>query len=511
MSESDLHPTPREAPPQWRGIVLGLLFGCGGLYFGIYGYQIVQVLHWSTTSLQLGSVLVLFVVIALAAPLRKRLRLQPSELLVIFTITTIATSIGGHGMMGYLIPMLPSAKYYASPENRWDTLFEHVPRWLTVNDPYVVDAFYEANGTLYSIETLSAWAVPLTFWLAFTMLMVIGTWALCNIVSEQWISRERLTFPLAQLPLAMAGARRYEGFWRNRFMWVGFAIPMVLQSMNFLNYLYPSVPSIWLKARPVARNLGAMPWAVIRPLHIAFYPFVIGVVFLLSLETSLSCWLFFWVTKLEKLICVIVGLGASREGWGQLPLLNQQGTGALLAIAVSALLLTWKGIREGGSRDRVDGVQVMSGKSSIMLLVCVLGALVLMCRAAGLPIILATSFFVLRWLIALAWARVAAETGTGWTAQGTGTIQHMMIATMGTRPIRASALPMFATFDNFDVYADSRAVQLLASHKFREIGSIPRAHLRNAVVIGIIVTVLWSAWVHLDIYYRHGGAMARMR
>jgi len=480
----------------------------------MHGYQIVQVLHWSTTSLQLGSVLVLFFVVVLAAPFgrwRERLRLRPSELLIIFTISTITTGIGGHGMMGYTIPMLPAARYYATPENNWESLFQHVPRWLTVNDPVAVEAFYEANGTLYSIATLRAWAVPLSFWLLFTTLMVLGTWAVCNLVSEQWVSRERLTFPLAQLPLAMAGAGPYGGFWSRRLMWLGFAIPMVLQSLNFVNYLYPTVPTVWLKARPVARSLAAMPWAAARPLHIAFYPFVIGVVFMLSLETSLSCWLFYWIAKAERVLCAAVGLRSSGTGAGQLPLINQQGTGALLTLAIMALLLTWRSMRQSAEADRAEGVQVVSTKVSVAVLTIALAGLVGLSRMAGLPVIVGVVFFALRWLIAVAWARAAAETGTGWTAQDTATIQHLMIAVAGTRIIPGQGLPMFATFDNFDVYGDSRAVQLLASHKYREMAGIPRAHLRNATMVGIIGSVLWTAWTHLDIYYRHGGAMAKMR
>jgi len=500
-------------PSGWRSLVIGLAFGCGGFYFGMYGYQIVQVLHWSTTSLQMGSVLVLFLVVALTAPLRfvaARLRLRPWELLIIFIISTVFTSVGAHGMMGYLIPMLPSLQYYATPENNWESFFQYVPWWLTVHDHSAVKAFYEANGTLYSMATLRAWVVPLAFWLPFTALIVLGEWAICNLVSEQWVSRERLTFPLAQLPLAMASAGPYKGLWANRLMWVGFAIPVVLQSMNFLNYLYPSVPTVWLKARPVATSLTAMPWAAMRPLYIAFYPFVIGIVFLLSLETSLSCWLFYWITRAERVVAVAMGLQAGGEGINQLPLINQQGTGALLAIAAAALLLTFRSIRKS-RLEQPEGVQVISSRSSLTVFGVALVGLVGMSWISGLPIIFGLSFFLLRWLIALAWARVAAETGCGWTDQSHATIYEAIIAFTGTTALRPTALPMFATFDNFDVYADSRTVQLLTAHKFSEIAGIPRRHLRNAVLVAVGVSVLWTAWVHLDIYYRHGAAMAVMR
>jgi hypothetical protein len=481
----------------------------------MHGYLIAQVLHWSTTSLQLGSVLVLFLVVALAAPLRllsARLRLAPWELLIIFTIATIVTSIGAHGMMGYLIPMLPGATYYATPENKWETLFKDIPTWLTVNDPRAVKAFYEATGTLYSAETLRAWALPLLFWLPFVVLLVLGEWAIINAVSEQWVTRERLIFPLAQLPIAMCGAGPATEFWRSRLMWTGFAVPMVLQSMNFIHFLYPPVPGVWLKARPVATGLGGMPWAAIRPLYVAFYPFVIGVVFLLSVETSLSCWFFFWVSKLESVLCAMAGIGPSgAEGVDQLPLIYEQGTGGLLAISITALLLTWRSIKRAGSARRAEGVQVISSRGSLLLLGAALAGLVTMCWWAGLPPWVSATYFVIWWLISLAWARVSAETGSAVNWLIGATAQRTLLACTGTSAIRAAGLPMFATLDTFEDYSDSRSVQLLAAYKFRELGAIPRRHLRNAVLVAVLVAVIFTAWTHLDIYYRYGGAMARVR
>jgi len=506
----------QESVPQWRALAIGLAFGLGGLYFGMYGYQIAQVLHWSTTSLQMGSILVLFLAVllfALLGRLWRGFRLQTSELLIIFIMSTVTTAVGCHGMWGHLVPMMPAIKYYATSENNWLELLDSVPPWLTVNDYSVIQPFYEGNGGLYRLATLQAWAAPLAFWIVFTTLMVVGTWALTNLVSEQWVSRERLTFPLAQLPLAMSGGRQAKDFWGNRLMWAGFAIPMVLQSFNFVNYLYPSFPTIWLKARPVGRSITAMPWAAVRPLNIAFYPFVIGLAYMLSTETSLSCWLFYWVSKLEYVVCAALGLGRgyAGQGIGQLPLVNQQGTGALLTLAAAALLVTWRGVRRSATADRPAGVQVASSHTSLIVVGAALLFLVAMTSTMGLPAVIGTAYFLLRWLIGLAWARVSAETGSPWTFNSHAGIQSMLVTFTGTGVMPQSALPMFATFYTFDNYSDSRAVQLIATHKFREEGGIPRDRLRNAVLVGIVASIIGAAWVHLDIYYRHGAAMAVVR
>lgn len=516
QSQEKVSPSQAEQPTvqQWRALTIGLIFALGGLYFGMYGYQIAQVLHWSTTSLQMGSVLILFVVVALFAVLGRLwriLNLRTPELLIIFIISTVTTAVGCHGMWGHVVPLMPAIQYYATPENEWLDLLRDVPPMLTVNDYAVVQAFYEGTGSLYRPEVLTAWATPVAFWVLLTTLMVLGSWALTNLVSEQWVSRERLTFPVAQLPLAMTGAQMAGQFWTDRLMWIGFGLPMILQSFNFINYLYPPFPTIWLKARPVGRSITQMPWAAARPLYIAFYPFVIGLTYMLSTETSLSCWLFYWISKAEHVVCAALGLSGAGGGIAQLPMVNQQGTGALLTLAVAALLLTWGSMRRSPHPGRPEGAQIVSSHTSLLVLGgCLLG-LVSLTSAMGLPVLVGAAYFLLRWLMGLAWARVSAETGSPWTFNSYAGVQRMFVTFTGTEVITRRGLPMFATFELFDNYSDERAVQFIAAHKFRDEGGIARSHLRTALLVSIIVSIVWAAWVHLDIYYRHGAAMAVVR
>jgi len=279
-----------ECPSRWRAIIIGALFSIPGFYFGVYGRQIVQALVWGGTSLQTGGVVVLFYAVTLTVAggiLSRRLRLKRSELLVIYTMTTITTAIGGPGMLAFVIFTLPARQYYATADNNWQSLFENLPRWLTVQDPVAVRGFYEADVTLYRLDILKAWATPLAFWLVFTTLLVLGSWMLCNLISQQWVNRERLSFPLIQVPLLMAQAGGRDSIWTNRLMWLGFAIPVVLQSFNYINYLHPSFPAIPLKARPIGQSITKLPWAAVKPVYVAFYPFMISVGFLLSVETSL--------------------------------------------------------------------------------------------------------------------------------------------------------------------------------------------------------------------------------
>ena len=70
--------------------------------------------------------------------------------------------------------------------------------------------------------------------------------------------------------------------------------------------------------------------------RISFYPFVIGISFLIPLELLFSCWAFFWIYKIELMVGGIMG-------WRNLPRFpyaSEQAFGAYMAIL---LFVLWRG------------------------------------------------------------------------------------------------------------------------------------------------------------------------
>jgi len=51
------------------------------------------------------------------------------------------------------------------------------------------------------LEHLRGWAVPITAWTGFILLMLFAFLCLNTLMRKQWIDRERLSFPLTALPL----------------------------------------------------------------------------------------------------------------------------------------------------------------------------------------------------------------------------------------------------------------------------------------------------------------------
>ena len=120
-----------------RAIVIGCLLIPAGIFFGAYGYLIVQALIWAQTSLQLGSVCSLFLVIALSRSLGRihgRLRLERHELLIIYIMVSLAACVSGVGFVPFLVNTMAAGHYYATPENRWEDLITTLPTWFGPHD-----------------------------------------------------------------------------------------------------------------------------------------------------------------------------------------------------------------------------------------------------------------------------------------------------------------------------------------------------------------------------------------
>ena len=78
-----------------------------------------------------NAVFTLFVLLGLNVFLRKgapRLAFTPAELLLIYIMVTMVSTISGHAMMAILMGTLAHPFWFASPENEWAQLFlHHIP------------------------------------------------------------------------------------------------------------------------------------------------------------------------------------------------------------------------------------------------------------------------------------------------------------------------------------------------------------------------------------------------
>ncbi len=102
--------------------------------------------------------------------------------------------------------------------------------------------YQKGESTLYTIDHIVGWLQPVLWWAAFIFFLVFVMLCINVIMRRQWIEREKLSYPIIQLPLEMA-EKGGTPFFRNKLMWLGFAIAGCFDILNGLNYLYPNIPS----------------------------------------------------------------------------------------------------------------------------------------------------------------------------------------------------------------------------------------------------------------------------
>jgi len=414
----------------WRGFVIGLaLLPLNGLWVLYMEHIGAHGPIPSTISLFFNVVFIIFF-LALANLAVRRLRpgwaLNQGEMIIVYVMLTMSTTLAGLDGMQVLLPVITHGWWFANPENRWDQMLASAPTWLTVQNKEILYGYYNGASTLYQPPVIHAWLRPVLWWTGFITVLFSVCICLSVLVRSQWSDRERLTFPIIQLPLAITDPA--TPLWRNWLLWIGFALAGGIDLVDGLHYLYPAVP--YLSIAPVFDNSAAnnlmtyirdMPWAAIGWLPVTFYPAVIGMCFLVPLDLLFSCVFFFFWWKAMYMLSAALGLsmGYTEELTKSVfPWTNEQMFGGYLAIALAPMLvgrrylkLMWLRIR--GLPSEVDDTgEAMRYRYALLGVVVGIALLAAFAIHGGMTAYLAVLFFLMYYVVSVAVARVRAEFGS---------------------------------------------------------------------------------------------------
>ena len=150
--------------------------------------------------------------------------MQQGELLTIYVMLAIASSLAGHDVLRVLIPMIPYAFWYSTPENDWADLFHrYIPDWMAVKERSFLTEYYRGEATFYQWETVQGWLTTTFVWGGFLCAMVFLMVCINSLVRKQWTEHEKLSYPIIQLPLELTSGGR-TNLLTNKMMWLGFGI-----------------------------------------------------------------------------------------------------------------------------------------------------------------------------------------------------------------------------------------------------------------------------------------------
>ncbi|MDH7602595.1 MAG: hypothetical protein QHI38_10675, partial [Armatimonadota bacterium] len=456
------------------------------------------------------AVFILFLLVGLNALLN---RFRPSaaftraELLAVYAMTVISAALAGHDMLPNLVGMMVYPWWYATPENGWDRFVPFLPRWLSVSDPNAVRDLFLGGSDLYRTGYWLLWLKPVLWWLAFTVVLVFVMCCINTIVRQQWTHRERLTFPIVQLPLAMTEPG--GTLWRTRIFWLGFGIAFAVDLLNGIAVWVPSLPriNVGFEGHDLTGAITNKPWSALGWTPYTFYPFVIGIAYLLPTDLIFSCWFFYWFWKAEAVF-------VSAMGWDSVPTYiytRNQAWGGLLAIIVTLawtsrgyLKQVWRRIA-GYPSELDDSAEAMSYRSAALGALAGLAFLAYFMKRIGMSPLVAVAAFILYFVLALALARIRAELGppvhdfhfsgpdfaipsfTGLSRLSNGDLVGLCYFWWFNRAYRSHPMPIVAENSKIADSAGAQQRKFLAATLF-------------AVALGTIATF----WSYLHVGYRLG-------
>jgi len=468
----------------------------------------------------MAPIVALFLLTALTGiPAFRRAGFTRRELLSVFCITLVGAPLVSHGVLFWMIPKTIAYYYQARVNIVWETAFlQHVPTWFSPTSPAAVEGFFEGKSTVPWHE----WWLPLGAWLSFMFALFACTFCLLVILQRQWITHERLSFPIAQIPLEMVSRAANNGERAARLpmawvFWIGLGLSFLLNFLSTLNNKIPSLPAIPLGPTAIVQWQKVGPLAGLGEIDLVLWPWMIAVAYLIPKELSFSAW-FFWLVRLALTVAAIAAGATPRrpEEWYEtaFPAPYMQGGGAAFALAVWVLWIARQHIARafriafGRERSRADAQEPLSYRLALIGFVITFAWMVAFFMLAGCRLVFGLVIISLIVGYYLMWARLRAETGLGflpWPLE----IQDAIVVPFGAGVFRPRELitlisTRWAFFPGFGESFEVVTGNSLETFKIADSAQISARRLAYATIAGFLIAMLFGAYLVLTRTYRLG-------
>ncbi len=445
----------------------------------------------------------------LVGVLHRRLALTQTELVTIYVMLLVACCIPGMGFTQFIIPCLVGSAYYATPENNWDFLYnQYIPSWMVPQGENVARYFFEGLPTGAPVPW-GAWILPLSYWYAFFLALSLAMICLMVILRKQWVDREKLVYPLVQVPMEML-KQEGEGvigaaFFKNKAMWIGFAFSFIFLSINGLHSYFPSFPQI-------ERNTSLPLFRDSVRLDFWFSPPWIGFFYFVNLGISGSIWFFYVITTCQRGLFNVIGLQSSErmDLYSRDPYLAHQGMGSMIVFVLIGLWGSRGQLKDvwnaaWGSGEVDDGDEMLSYRQAVIGFFAGLILVWLGLWMAGLPPHLAAMFVFGAMVLFIGLTRVVAEGGIPAMRPPIMT-STFVISGAGTSALGASGL--VALGFSYGWHSEIRSFVMSSVANGLKMGEVIKDSERRlfwAVVLAIVVSIAGSSYMTLHLAYKYGG------
>ena len=492
------------------GVILCLGIGLLAPFWTVFSYMWIGFNPSSPGTILFFAVTVFAsAVIGLAS---RRLSLSKADLVLIYCMLLMAVTVPTWGLMFFLLGTMVYPYYYATPENRFEELLHpHIPSWMVPQDERAIKDYYEGLPRGGQIPW-EAWVEPMGYWLALVVAMSLMLICTSAILHRQWSVHERLAYPMMQLPQQMIGdgggvGSRLAPLFKSRAMWVGFAIPVLLLSLNGLNHFHPEVPRF---------RQGSSLSLFNNTVHLGFHFKLayIGFFYLVDLQISFSIWFFYVLCKLEDGLFKTLGISSTEKlstyEYSQSADLTHQLTGAVFVFVLYGL---WNA--RGHLRDVLkkawnpdagtdDSEELLSYRRAVAGFLGSLLFVGVWVWRSGVPAVVVPVLLVTGIIFFILVARVVTTAGVA-TARSPIVPAYFIISGLGTSVLGAKGL--VALNFTFIWQGESRTSPMVAASnglRLAEMVPGPKGRLFWGLMLALVCSLLASAFITLKLCYTYG-------
>jgi hypothetical protein len=342
------------------------------------------------------------------------------------------------------------------------------------------------------------------------------------IVRKQWISYERLTYPLVQVPLTMTeeGARgeRLNPFFKNPVMWIGFSIPAIWGTLHGLHNYFPDILPIAQSADMFSTYLPI--FRETPPLYFVLRFNILGFFYFLKTEIAFSLWFFNLLSVLLRGAFAMLGISSSQTlGAGHAvhnPILAHHSMGGMLVLVLAGLWMARNHLRAVFSKafsrtaEVDDSDEIISYRTAVFMLLGGCAVLVGWLWMAGVPIWAATALLFLALVLFFGFTRVVAEGGL---SDGALPVipAGILISAVGSSVLGPHGMVGLAT--TFMWTGNMRSFVMASCANGLKLGEELGENKRPlfwAMILALVISLVSAIWMLLSMSYEAGALNMRL-
>jgi len=432
------------------------------------------------------------------------------ELLIIMIMLLVSSTIPTRGLVGTWLGNIACPWYHTDAINQWTKyLLPYLPTWA-IPPPNAANSLYE--GVLSGRRApWGEWMTPVLWWSGFFFALLAVNFFIVAILRRQWIEEERLSFPIAEVPVELVQGTDERGgvprLLKNRLFWIGFAFPAVNIGVRIINFFIPAVPG-----DPLWYVIGTQNLPLGFPrIWLQFDWAVAGFAFLGKLDVLFSLWLFYWVYFFQSVVFTRIGVSAGpvETLFSGGDLITYQNLGSVFIMVAATLWLGRRHLKNvflkalKKSHPYDDSKELVSSRTAVLGLIAGLLYMGLWLSKAGLSTSFILIFLPFYFVMILGVTRAVAESGMIWFG-APGMANLLTNAAFGVTAFHATTLAGIAMTWSFDMRA---AFMPSVAHgaQMSELGGVRKRPISPLILLVCLITFVIAVAYTMHLCFRYGG------